>query len=1817
MTTAPKKSSIHLELGNTIRLDTNDPANKTFHLVPMFIDYIDEHKIRLISTETRERYIFAIVNNRLIGPQDAEEYIQIRQVQVLSRSKEKGYARQNGLLENTRVEIQIRISPSAPMITITGTIFALVEDRISIRVSSAPAELAELHTLNIDFGYRGLPEELHIEQIIILDGTPTSSSISSSIPTPDFSMEDLEDISEEIISTTEMSMDIDGRSILDAQPIDDFVYEPIQQIRSVAKSKMRYSLEHQISNILDEMLVNLPPEQRSQKVMERIYLRIQRYIELRREFSIFEDGIISRAKQTSHESKPLKEFMSSHTLHWLLMTVLLSRDITVLKPEMVNVRSILDINNILDGNPDKINTIEYPRLNRDLPDSMITAENSTEALVKYNSELFGISSNSKCTNKSDYVDILNMIIRQRFSKGDEMSVGSIVAFPKPFQDYTRAWLPSSNILERVFQSSLDIYPFIFENPTMFDVITARRGERETPKLPRRVMSNNQQLHKLWTNFLRDSSNRIKTMEIIPSSETENLDSFLTEVIPKTMDILQILQPTMPLSVQTSIHSVVKWLEPYGITMKNITFSHKKFIVSRCIRHIQYLMREAARKQAEKNKKSRAQMKQPDKNYISKYENLERDITVDFGNSAFLEKIRDATSLIYDDGPKHAEDKLKQIIKKPTPSGKSNVVKEYDSEDSLRLDNGHAELLCDSKYDDTPYFLSKLIVDEDVQDPRLYKEYLREVLTYQYDCGEFVSDNLLDAVVLGKRRVYNGELAVIPLENNTYAYYKYDAAKLVWVFHTNTSEPPLVPTKPDPEQNKWLDKCASNLMEKRTETFLKKIAENNANVKYEDIVERYKLYKQRNESIEDYLEGLLDDYYNRKLGRDVFFELQLRKPSYNAWKLAEAERIYNKKMAETGATTIKSPHLPLVYYILSIEDIQKQSLCICNFKARFCREAIPPTEDKFWFYCRSSSAKLLPTCIYELAQAAKKSTSEYVATMSRICRTQGIINDEGNAFIDKHSGFFLRKIDDVEDVMFDDNDRIIFAAAPLEQEDDTEKDVSDTSSLDELGLFLKEIAQRYQTILGVSDIDMPFILRFSRELIDTRKDLFYNIKNVNDYNKFLLNAKQDIAKSPTFERFMRGVYISLVGVSVLIAIQTTVPRVTLKMNKTNAKSCVQKCISARDTYPFDEDDTKKTGIECILCVAKLVATSFYENPNLINKQLFMNYYFQQVIKSREIKLRYRIAREFVETMKPWGITSSVSLVTTDIPFKSSATVWNDFMPPLVPFDISSPDTTNACTEKGSMVHITHYIVKCIQDIVRDSTPLLSTLSNIPFLQNACCYDGAKFMTPLEYFGAIRNNPAFENSLKCSIRISQLMREYSLLTKPSCSYFVGKHPANIYTQFAPTDRLKFRAIFHYAQFNTNRLPNDLMSMQEILKKPDGYIETDSVEINVSRASQNFIKNKDAIFDDVMKIVRLRGKFESKHTLLVEEKEEEEEEEEDTTITLRGEELAHQIDEKRTFLYNIVLRPFYDGITTNRTRLELDSVLDKLDVIVGTPSIERIRFIQNCIYLLTRFIPAIVCHNIPPYRDSAGLSTPKSWKLFERHVLNIMNVVEEEEYIFSKYRHDTLIEHLMTAESDEEDTFLEKCTQIFNRYVQSPPSDTSISDLHEISRYGLYKILDVYVKMACKPGDIFRWCAKTGKSARGYTEMSLSDELSNDNQIIWMLLKDCIDYFSHVNNKLIIDYQTIIERMRAVRTAEKKTITDKFRGMSNEDRKVMNMFKKYKVEEWNVTDINKYGSRTFIPGSSGDNVTADETVLGGEEDVAADETLLGGQEEFEEND
>ena len=145
-----QSDSVFLQVYNVIKFDS--PSNEIYHEKRFLVEYIDNIKLKLINIENNEESL--LLFNSDMSLQDES----ILSITIISRGSTDGYATQNKLLPNTWVDVHF--GGEVPS-SITGQITNLEEDMIEITLFQTE------DTIYIDFAYKGIPEELFIEEIKI------------------------------------------------------------------------------------------------------------------------------------------------------------------------------------------------------------------------------------------------------------------------------------------------------------------------------------------------------------------------------------------------------------------------------------------------------------------------------------------------------------------------------------------------------------------------------------------------------------------------------------------------------------------------------------------------------------------------------------------------------------------------------------------------------------------------------------------------------------------------------------------------------------------------------------------------------------------------------------------------------------------------------------------------------------------------------------------------------------------------------------------------------------------------------------------------------------------------------------------------------------------------------------------------------------------------------------------------------------------------------------------------------------------------------------------------------------------------------------------------------------------------------------------------------------------------------------------------------------------------------------------------------------------------------------------------------------------
>jgi len=317
-------TSNQILLGDIIEFDS--PENPEYHQQSFIVIYIDEQKMRIFNIATKQHGILHIDTET--GKFTDESVIGIM---LLNRSDDLGFARQNGLYVHTWIDVYF--GGELPTV-ITGEITNLDEDCIEITT------FPDVKTIYIDFGYRGIPEDLPIEKIVIRD-KPASMRNMSMADVQQMNNAESEnealDATMEMIPSGEMVINVPENAqadnlienrlkplIMQSAEVVEEDLEELMQVVEIAAYKKRYTIDTQITDMADKYTAELPPEKRNAKTLLGINRTISRFKQLRNAFSVFDENEnVIGSKRVGPDYKPVVEQLveGKNRVRWVLPVV--------------------------------------------------------------------------------------------------------------------------------------------------------------------------------------------------------------------------------------------------------------------------------------------------------------------------------------------------------------------------------------------------------------------------------------------------------------------------------------------------------------------------------------------------------------------------------------------------------------------------------------------------------------------------------------------------------------------------------------------------------------------------------------------------------------------------------------------------------------------------------------------------------------------------------------------------------------------------------------------------------------------------------------------------------------------------------------------------------------------------------------------------------------------------------------------------------------------------------------------------------------------------------------------------------------------------------------------------------------------------------------------------------------------------------------------------------------------------------------------------------------------------------------------------------
>jgi len=601
-----KEQLIQLQLGDIIEL--YDPKNEKINEQTFYIDYIDKNKMFLINESTLETVKLKIDESGIIGDGTITKLI------IKSRSTEKGYARQNNLLPGTCVNIYF--GGDLPVI-ITGEITNLENDMIELT-------MVDDDVIYINFDYKGIPEELPIEMIEIREKPCVAAQKDA-----EFEVEIPQLIDEQNINKETIPLQLEiplgdvktqmREFIIKADQIQfgNEVLGPIVQFVDVYGKTERYSIESQTNDLLDELLSTIPNSERTNRVLNNIHIIIERFVQLREQFSSFDEyGNVSGSIVYKPDYKPLIEFFNNFNkkLLWILPVVknikktyvdnsLLAEDefsdvINVdLNDDLDNIKNLIENykTNTLPNEQNKYSSL-YKELNPYFtPFDYINDERLTETM---NEKMTHSDLNVIIDNLGDFYSTVfrnNVLNTQRFviqkynlgltkleatnlkgsrfeavrvnlTQPDELYLKSFLTLPEPFIRFSQINLPGTNILNRANLNAIFVdYWQLLKKNTNVEVVTVNTLNDNIDYNENNFVNN----IKSYVNNLSEDDKRGLT-------KTEIYNQFIDIIIPKTRILFNLMKKYI--TGKYSIIDVVSYLEPFLIYTDNLTYQQYRDII---------------------------------------------------------------------------------------------------------------------------------------------------------------------------------------------------------------------------------------------------------------------------------------------------------------------------------------------------------------------------------------------------------------------------------------------------------------------------------------------------------------------------------------------------------------------------------------------------------------------------------------------------------------------------------------------------------------------------------------------------------------------------------------------------------------------------------------------------------------------------------------------------------------------------------------------------------------------------------------------------------------------------------------------------------------------------------------------------------------------------------------------------------------------------------------------------------------------------------------------------------------------------------------
>ena len=683
-----------------------------------------------------------------------------------------------------------------------------------------------------------------------------------------------------------------------------------------------------------------------------------------------------------------------------------------------------------------------------------------------------------------------------------------------------------------------------------------------------------------------------------------------------------------------------------------------------------------------------------------------------------------------------------------------LAKKYNDRLEMR-DDEDAEVHYDKIYDFTDYdFLKKLEKEREKYSPPdfetfLTSRYMKKTKLPMNDAKSEIRDMLR-----GKRLVQDGQYAVLVIDDEEgvggeegaeaeagtaasgtrYEYFIRNNGK--WV------KDDTIPSSTSMYDTSYFCNVKSNCFAVNKKCMTADLAEDA--LKDDIITKMYDEFDSRfHQSRKQILDGVYRKY-NYSLD-NVVKMMNIRR--YNAYKYNDAQYLSGIDIDPSSKERL-SPYSRIFDLILGQTDYVKRQKNIMRFIQKFTRKAIEAStsmslsvenESPYWLYCKETNTKLVPS-FFETIASVFLNQGDIMLAIDTICKERGSISEDGDAWTDKYSGYVIKNIDMDTDEGYD------AAGYKLQSRDVIEKSIGETliqSIKDKkIPTFKNPDAQMISGILTTMTKYMGIDLEAQRVfIVESAMRFLYSpsFPKEEAYNS-TSQGQASSSRKMSYKTFKNMTILVLTLAFIIVSIQVSIPPI-------KTKKTFPGCIRSFIGYPIDGDGDNSS-LKYVACVAFKIKTSVepWDTLSILKTEEKLVTQIQSLIASCVLKnstYQTRIAekREYNKIN-----------VSEELPAIHDIRNWNTFLPPLSRIKIRTPEPLSPVFKKslqeefsrgqGSQVEkisaikskIIYYslaIQMMIQNVVDREKLILTTASNEPFVENACCNPEGSINT-IQYF-----------------------------------------------------------------------------------------------------------------------------------------------------------------------------------------------------------------------------------------------------------------------------------------------------------------------------------------------------------------------------------------------------------------------------------------------------------------------------------------------------